>query len=611
MLARAGSSVWEIAAAGKPAILVPYPFATADHQAKNAAYFVDAGGAMMIRDLDLDDVPDRVRSLLGDPPRLGADGGGDAPRGEAERGRGDRGRADRACRALDGRRLWFVGIGGAGLSAYAQLARAWGAEVGGWDRVATPYLEPLEGVEVELSPAPVVPAGWEAVVSSAYPGVAGPLAGRVPRRARRRSRRSIVVGGAHGKGTTAAMIAFALRETGGDPAWLIGAPVPQLGANAAQARAGSSSRATSRTGRCSALPAEIAVITNVELDHHSEFRSLAELEREFDAGPRRLPQSSATRRRSRGSSRFRASTTATTRVRRWPRSSCSVSRGRGGVGARPLHGNGTALRGARARRGDVVDDYAHHPSEIAATIAAAREAYPGRRVRVLFQPHLVSRTRHLARELAAALAAADDVVVTEHLPRARGADRRRQRQARRRRALRSRRARRLDPRRSRRRPHTSRGGASRATSLLVLGAGDIDRAPALIAERLAPVSALEEGVALSRFTTIGTGGPAGSFARPEIARGARRAAGVGRGEGLAGRGDRSRLEPARRTTTASTRSCCKLGGELARSRIEGRDTGRGRRGGERGLPPPRARRRARRVRVRLGDPGHGRRRRAR
>jgi UDP-N-acetylglucosamine--N-acetylmuramyl-(pentapeptide) pyrophosphoryl-undecaprenol N-acetylglucosamine transferase len=70
VLARSGSSVWEIAAAGKPAVLVPYPFATADHQAKNAAYFVKAGGAIMIRDLDVDDVPDRVRSLLDDPPRL-------------------------------------------------------------------------------------------------------------------------------------------------------------------------------------------------------------------------------------------------------------------------------------------------------------------------------------------------------------------------------------------------------------------------------------------------------------------------------------------------------------------------------------------------------------
>jgi UDP-N-acetylmuramate--alanine ligase len=61
----------------------------------------------------------------------------------------------------------------------------------------------------------------------------------------------------------------------------------------------------------------------------------------------------------------------------------------------------------------VVDDYAHHPAEIAATIAAAREAQNGGRVLVLFQPHLFSRTRHLARELGEALAAADVACVTE------------------------------------------------------------------------------------------------------------------------------------------------------------------------------------------------------
>jgi UDP-N-acetylmuramate--alanine ligase len=60
----------------------------------------------------------------------------------------------------------------------------------------------------------------------------------------------------------------------------------------------------------------------------------------------------------------------------------------------------------------VVDDYAHHPSEIEATVAAARERTDGR-VLVLFQPHLYSRTRHLARELAAALAHADVVAVTD------------------------------------------------------------------------------------------------------------------------------------------------------------------------------------------------------
>ena len=69
VLSRAGGSVWEIAAAGRPAILVPYPFATGDHQARNAEHFVRAGGAIMVRELDLEDVPDLVRSLLDDPSR--------------------------------------------------------------------------------------------------------------------------------------------------------------------------------------------------------------------------------------------------------------------------------------------------------------------------------------------------------------------------------------------------------------------------------------------------------------------------------------------------------------------------------------------------------------
>src|SRR5262245_2768302 len=70
VLSRAGSSVFEFAAAGKPAILVPYPFATGDHQARNAEHFVRAGGAIMVRDLDLEHVPDHVRSLLDDEARL-------------------------------------------------------------------------------------------------------------------------------------------------------------------------------------------------------------------------------------------------------------------------------------------------------------------------------------------------------------------------------------------------------------------------------------------------------------------------------------------------------------------------------------------------------------
>ncbi len=70
VLARAGGSVWELAAAGKPAVLVPGSFATADHQTKNARYFEREGGAVVIEERDAGRAPDVVRSLLDDPRRL-------------------------------------------------------------------------------------------------------------------------------------------------------------------------------------------------------------------------------------------------------------------------------------------------------------------------------------------------------------------------------------------------------------------------------------------------------------------------------------------------------------------------------------------------------------
>ena len=104
------------------------------------------------------------------------DGRGDAAGGEAGRGGRDRRGADRACAPLEGRRIWLVGIGGAGLSAYGLLAHAWGAEVGGWDRNETPYLTAgarRPGSRCACRPSPRCPAGWEVFVSSAYPVVQG------------------------------------------------------------------------------------------------------------------------------------------------------------------------------------------------------------------------------------------------------------------------------------------------------------------------------------------------------------------------------------------------------------------------------------------------------
>ena len=316
---------------------------------------------------------------------------------------------------LAGRRLWFVGIGGAGLSAYARLARAWGAEVGGWDHVTTPYLDGLDA-PVELSPDPLVPEGWEAIVSSAYPVVAG----------RRRSdflaelvslRRSIVVAGTHGKGTVAAMIALVLRELGHDPAWLIGAPVPQLGANAGAGAGWLVVEGDESDRTVFALPATIAVVTNVELDHHSEFASLAELEDEFARWAARadhvvrnatawdgeLALPGEHNRRNAGAAIAALELAGVARDDAAP------------VLAR-FSGTGRRFEVGDAGGVTIVDDYGHHPSEIAATIEAVRERFGERRLRVLFQPHLYSRTRHLARELGGALAAADDVAVTDVYP---------------------------------------------------------------------------------------------------------------------------------------------------------------------------------------------------
>jgi UDP-N-acetylmuramate--alanine ligase len=316
---------------------------------------------------------------------------------------------------LEGRRIWFVGIGGAGLSGYALLARAWGADVGGWDRVETPYLKALEGVPIELAPEPVVPDGWgEVVVSTAYRDqVEGkPRAELLAELVS--LQRSIVIAGAHGKTTTAAMVAFCLDRLGDDPAFLIGGEIPQLGGNA---RAGAGwlvveGDESDRT--IAALRPEIAVVTNVDLDHHTEFASRAEVESLFADWLAAAPNAV------RGDglepvelelavpgehNRENATVAlAALELAGYPRDAAAGVLGEFRGATRRLEPRGEA-GGVR-----VVDSYAHHPQELAADIAAARD---GGRVLVLFQPHLYSRTRHLAREFGAALAAADVVAVTD------------------------------------------------------------------------------------------------------------------------------------------------------------------------------------------------------
>jgi UDP-N-acetylmuramate--alanine ligase len=323
---------------------------------------------------------------------------------------------------LAGRRLWFAGVGGAGLSAYAVIASAWGADVAGWDRKETPYLAAVRaaGIPVEIADEPPAPPdGREAVVSTAY-------ADRIEGLSRARflaeltgHADAIVVSGAHGKTTTAAMIAFVLERLGRDPSYAIGGEVPQLGGNA---RAGSGwfvveGDESDRT--VEALRPSIAVITNVDLDHHATFASRAEVEEMFESWAATLGAESVVRgdelapldvrlavpgehNRQNAAAALRALELAgVAREEALP-----VLQEFGGAGRR-LEPRGEA-GGVR-----VLDDYAHHPAEIEASLRAARELAGEGRVLVLFQPHLPSRTRHLARELAGALALADAACVTD------------------------------------------------------------------------------------------------------------------------------------------------------------------------------------------------------
>ena len=321
---------------------------------------------------------------------------------------------------LDGRKFWIAGIGGAGMSAYALLARAWGAEVRGWDRVQTPYLEQLEGIDVEISAEPSQPPeGWEAFVSTAFVGrVTGkPRAELLAELVSLRD--SIVVAGAHGKTTTSGMIAFCLERLGRDPAWLIGADVPQLGGNAGTGAGWLVVEGDESDRTIAALRPRVAVLTNVDLDHHTTFGSRAEVAELFDGWLASVPAVV----RGEELPPYDGPLAIAGAHNRRNAASALAALELAGVSREEAIGVLAEFRGAARRlehRGDagsvaVYDDYAHHPAEIAATLDALRNGEGGRLL-VLFQPHLYSRTRHLARELADSLAAADIVAVTDVYP---------------------------------------------------------------------------------------------------------------------------------------------------------------------------------------------------
>ena len=317
---------------------------------------------------------------------------------------------------LAGRRFYFVGIGGAGLAAYANVARAWGAEVAGWDVRDTIFLETVSDVDIAIGGEPDPPDSFEVVVSTAH-------ADRIEGRTRAdflaelvSLRRAIVVGGAHGKTTTTAMVAYALRELGHDPSWIIGGVVPQLGGNAGVGEGWLVVEGDESDRSIALLRPEIAAVTNVELDHHATYASEAELAGFFEDWLAQAPMAVRgwelepveLELRVPGEHNRRNAATALAVL-----GAAGVERGAAAGTLGSFTGVARRFELVGEHRGvRVIDDYAHNPTEIAAALRTARELEP-RVLIAVYQPHVYERTRQLHRELGEALGIADAVVVTD------------------------------------------------------------------------------------------------------------------------------------------------------------------------------------------------------
>ena len=359
-----------------------------------------------------------------------------------------------------GRQLHLVGIGGAGMSGLALIAKELGAAVSGSDRSVSAYAQMLNAAGIRPSighSAENVPAGAQVVYSSAVapdnPELGagdGPPLHRSALLAEIASlKRCIAVSGTHGKTTTTGMITHVLRACGLDPAYVVGAELRDTGRNAAWGsgewivlEADESDRSLLR------YRPEIAMITNAELDHHATYGSRLELEATFaafagaadtavvwDRPQLRRIAASAPRMLTYDVHAPRAEPSGITfewqgrRVRLALVGVHNAINATGALTVAVLAGASPSaaasaigsFHGARRRLEllghtrsgvPVYDDYAHHPTEVAATIAAAHEL-GARRLVAVFQPHLYSRTRALAREFGQALAAADLVAVLD------------------------------------------------------------------------------------------------------------------------------------------------------------------------------------------------------
>ena len=394
--------------------------------------------------------------------------------------------------ALQGK-YHLVGIGGAGMSVVAELLAASGAEVSGSDSKESQTTRRLaaEGISVSIGhDARHVPADAVVVVSSAIRESNPELAAARERSQKvlhrsqalalaARGRDFVAVAGAHGKTTTSAMIATALREAGLDPSWAIGGSVVGAGGGS-HLGGGRAFVAEADESDASFLNYEplVEVVTNVEPDHLDHYGSAEAFEEAFAQFARLLKADGALIACADSPGALRMAVGAIDRGQRV----VTYGRGDGPRGAaahvkvapvrahsreasRPLGASGAFDDGSGPVRVDlsvvgehnllnaaaawaagvelgvgreemasalshflgtgrrfelrgeaggvrVVDDYAHHPTEVEATLRAARAVVGDGALRVLFQPHLYSRTANFADRFAEALSLADDVVVT-------------------------------------------------------------------------------------------------------------------------------------------------------------------------------------------------------
>jgi UDP-N-acetylmuramate--alanine ligase len=371
--------------------------------------------------------------------------------------------------------IHFVGIGGIGMSGIAEVLAERGLRVSGCDLKGSAASDLLvaRGVTVLAGHDPAHLEGVDlVVVTSAVKGhnaeIDAALHRGIPVVKRKEMlgaianpKRGIGVSGTHGKTTTSAMVATVLAEAGLDPTVIVGGVLRNLGTNARNGHGELVVVEADEYDRSfHALEPEIAVVTNIEADHleyYGTFEAIEEAFAVFVRGVRRavigcvdeapvakllegcLPALRVVRYGLSEAADVRA-----VKVTFHDRGSAFEVPGFGAFKlfvpgehnvrnalaaiavARELSIDSAVTAAALARflgverrfqiLGDyagaiVVDDYAHHPTEIRATLGAARHGYPGRRLVALFQPHLYSRTVDFAREFGESLRVADIAIV--------------------------------------------------------------------------------------------------------------------------------------------------------------------------------------------------------